>query len=166
MLAIPQYSNINTWFSLPVEMVSRVWPLLHADSYLEPQVRAGCQVGTKVDELLLGVRLLPHQRYYPSLTTPYSKAWISASFSSHAGGKTGLEGPNTFNAAVWTVLRNRSQSLSASSSIRSSFSRSSARSSVMRLFFSFDTLILLRALQPCGRLFGMIRSFILDTMSL
>ena len=35
-------------YSLPVEVVTGVWLLLHVHSYLEPQVRAACQMGTNV----------------------------------------------------------------------------------------------------------------------
>ncbi|XP_072902284.1 5'-AMP-activated protein kinase subunit gamma-1-like isoform X3 [Hemitrygon akajei] len=56
-----------TWFSPPVEVV---WLLSHANSFLEPQVRAECPVGPKVSELPQnGHNKLLQQGFHP-LRTP------------------------------------------------------------------------------------------------
>ena len=59
-----------TRFCRPVEAVARVWPLLHANSFGEPLVRAGCQVGTKADELLQGAPRVPPSEVLPLPDTP------------------------------------------------------------------------------------------------
>ena len=53
-----------------------VWPLLHANSYEEPYVRARCQVGTKDGWTTTRVQHVPHQRCYPTLTpqTPWNNS--------------------------------------------------------------------------------------------
>lgn len=45
-----------------------MWPLLHANSFEEPLVRAEYQVEPKAGELLREHHMPSRQRYYPSLT--------------------------------------------------------------------------------------------------
>ena len=65
----------------PVGYPHLVWPACRSGlpgcgrcacySFLEPQVRVGCQVGTKGGRTAHGgTRHVPHQRCYPSLNTP------------------------------------------------------------------------------------------------
>ena len=54
-----------------------MWPLLHANSFGEPLVRAGCQVGTKADELLQGAPRVPPSEVLPLPDTPDTPSSIT-----------------------------------------------------------------------------------------
>ena len=51
-----------------LKLLPSMWLLLHANSYKEPHVRAGCQWGPKKDEPPQGCNMSPCQMCYPTLT--------------------------------------------------------------------------------------------------